>query len=278
MFEFRRLLTDLHKTEMWAIDHPTAKDDICRLDLPRILCLHGGGTNARIFRTQCRVLEAMLKPHFRLCYAQAPFFSQPGPDVQTVYSNYGPFRAWLRWSPDNAVGETDGVSDEIITAIDLAVRQDNLSGASGEWVGILGFSQGAKIGASILKAQQQNMRTGSPRLRTTAPSWQTFRFGILLAGRGPLVHFPTISNIDSTCGKLGRLSIPTIHVHGINDANLQLHRKLLHEHCEDGSASLIEWYGGHRVPVTTQAVSLVVDEMLSVFHDTGTKWPSTPVL
>ena len=38
---------------------------------------------------------------FRLCYAQAPFTSQPGSDVTAVYKTFGLFRAWLRWLPEN---------------------------------------------------------------------------------------------------------------------------------------------------------------------------------
>jgi len=253
---------------MWATNHRTVlRIDRVHLNMPRILCLHGGGTNARIFRAQCRVLEAMLKPYFRLCYAEAPFLSQAGPEVQAVYDNFGPFRAWLRWDPDNAVGETDGVSDEIIAAIDLAVKQDDSSGASGEWVGILGFSQGAKVGASILKAQQLQMRNSRRQMQN--PAWQTFQFGVLLAGRSPLVEFST-TTIDTSSNRadLARLAIPTIHVHGMTDTNLHLHRKLLDEHCEKGSTSVVEWNGGHRVPVTTPVVSMVVDKMLSVFQHT----------
>lgn len=65
------------------------KTDIANLHLPHILCLHGGGTNARIFRVQCRVLEAQLKNKFRLCYAEAPFASNAGPDVLSAYKNGG---------------------------------------------------------------------------------------------------------------------------------------------------------------------------------------------
>lgn len=165
-----------HEAEGTTFDFELAvKNDDDRLNLPRILMLHGGGTNARIFRAQCRILEAALRPNFRFCYAQAPFLSQAGPDVQKVYSHLGPFRAWLRWSPDS-VGDDNCVTDEILSAIDLAVRLDNAAGATGEFVGILGFSQGAKIGASLLKAMQM-------RGRSVRPSWQTFRFGVLLAGR-----------------------------------------------------------------------------------------------
>jgi predicted esterase len=237
-------------------DHETR-----RMHLPRIMCLHGGGTNTRIFRAQCRVLERMLRPHFRLCYAQAPFFSQAGPDVQSVYSDFGPFRAWLRWSPDNAVGEVDGVSEEIIAAIDSAMEEDNSYGADGEWVGLLGFSQGAKICASILHSQQERARGQH--------HWPNFRFAMLIAGRGPLVALHSAkSNAARDASRLAHLHIPTIHVHGLNDPNLHLHRRLFYEHCKGNSASLIEWDGGHRVPVKTGHVRTLVDEVLAVFQRT----------
>src|ERR1700722_18740540 len=70
------------------VDDPT-------LHLPRILCLHGGGTNARIFRAQCRVIRAHLISLSRLVFAEAPFPSPPGPDVESVYGDWGPFRSWL---------------------------------------------------------------------------------------------------------------------------------------------------------------------------------------
>lgn len=57
------------------------------LHFPRILCLHGGGTNARIFRMQCRVLERSLSRSFRLVYAEGLFPAQPGSDVIYVYKN-----------------------------------------------------------------------------------------------------------------------------------------------------------------------------------------------
>lgn len=162
---------------MWHEAESQQHDDRRHLSLPRILALHGGGTSARIFRAQCRVLETTLKPHFRFCYAQAPFLSQAGPDVHKVYNEFGPFRAWLRWSPDS-IGDEECVTEEILSAIDLAVQEDNAAGATGEFVAVLGFSQGAKIAASILKAVQTCRRM-------LEPQWQIFRslaFGVLMAG------------------------------------------------------------------------------------------------
>src|SRR5690349_18966549 len=82
------------------------------LHLPRILCLHGGGSNATVFRTQCRILIAGLKSHFRLVFADAPFISQAGPCVLSVYADCAPFRRWLRWTPDHPeISAADAIAD-----------------------------------------------------------------------------------------------------------------------------------------------------------------------
>lgn len=227
-----------------------------RLHLPRILCLHGGGTNCRIFRAQLRVLERMLIPYFRLCYAQAPFTSpQPGPDVLSVYEKFGPFRAWLRWSPDDPAGDTNGVAEEIITSVERAMREDDLAGADGPFVGLLGFSQGAKVCASILRAQQS---------RRDHHHWQNFLFAVLIAGRAPLIQLEPIDHDDCRENE-DLLDVPTVHVHGLNDPNLHLHRRLLHDHFKPSSTSLMEWDGDHRIPLKTKDVTRLVAEILAAF-------------
>ena len=91
---------------------PKYKAESSTLHLPRILCLHGGGTNARIFRAQCRALITQLESEYRLVFAQAPFDSHAGPDVLSVYSQWGPFRRWLRWrAEDMLIRPKDAVSE-----------------------------------------------------------------------------------------------------------------------------------------------------------------------
>jgi hypothetical protein len=95
------------------------------LNLPRLLCLHGGGANARIFRAQCRVLERALFPTCRLCFAEAPFPSQAGPDVVSVYAAFSPFKAWLHWGPDDAERDSGtAVVREIQSALLYAMAED----------------------------------------------------------------------------------------------------------------------------------------------------------
>ncbi|KAL2828478.1 hypothetical protein BDW59DRAFT_159684 [Aspergillus cavernicola] len=81
---------------------------------------YSGGTNARIFRAQCRGLVAQLKSEFRLVFAQAPIPSHAGSDVLSVYGQWDPFRRWLRWRTEHPL-----VSPlEIIRAIDDSLEDE----------------------------------------------------------------------------------------------------------------------------------------------------------
>lgn len=257
------------------------------LHFPRILCLHGGGTNARIFRIQCHVLERSLSRSFRLVYAEGLFPAQPGPDVISVYKSYGPFKAWQRLTPsDGPDGSAQGTINLIEEALFAAMHADDRRGATGEFVALLGFSQGAKMAASILHMQQ--MRHQRPSW-TPYGKWPDFRFGVLLAGRGPLVCLapemtvptglvdatkPATTTMEDVFTSINGsneniLQIPTIHVHGLQDPGLELHREMLRSYCSPGSVTLIEWDGDHRLPIQTKHVNPIVEQIHSLAIQTG---------
>ncbi|KAK2042690.1 hypothetical protein LZ31DRAFT_555888 [Colletotrichum somersetense] len=240
------------------------------LTLPRILCLHGGGTNARIFGAQCRALRRQLGPSFRLVFADAPFPSPAGPDVTSVYgdSEWGPFRSWF---PAHAATTPATLDEHAIASLDAwlasAIRDDDGLGATGKLIGLLGFSQGAKVAGSLLLRCQRQRRhasssssngDGCPRLTDVC-------FAVLLAGRAPLLSM----DATSSDAHPDVLTLPTVHVHGLNDAGLSLHRDLLHRCCDAGTARLVEWDGDHRVPIKTGDVAAVVAEVLAVAYETG---------
>lgn len=160
-----------------------------------------------------------------------------------------------------------------------AMAEDDSKSATGEWVALLGFSQGAKICANLLLSQQQRLRNNNcVQGNVTA----TFHFGVLLAGRGPLTSSVTHATLESRCPLAKkveptehcthynatpvpeRLCMPTIHVHGTKDPGLELHRNLLKQYCDSESAMIVEWDGGHRVPIKTKDIVLVVQEIHSL--------------
>ena len=262
------------------------------LTLPRILCLHGGGTNARIFRMQCRVLEGTLRSTFRLVYAEAPFPAQPGPDVTSVYKNHGPFKAWLRITSSDATHEPSHVIERINSSIEAAMHADTQAGATGEWIALLGFSQGAKLAASILYAQQVLKQR---YVGVDSAIWPNFRFAVLMAGRGPLVwlllenYRHIASNFDICAGLVDVttpsvgvkepdipvdsdahiLRIPTVHIHGLQDPGLRLHRALLNNYFDQELVRVVEWEGAHRVPLKRKDVDAVVQEIYALARATG---------
>ena len=171
----------------------------------------------------------------------------------------------------------------IENAVRDAIEEDDDMGGSGPWVAVLGFSQGAKIGASILFDQQLRTERGIGQRN----GWPEFKFGVLLAGRGPLVSLsPELGTLlgmaeASSSSVLSpseerdfppmesSLAVPTVHVHGLHDPGLELHRKMLRRCCEAKSARLVQWEGEHRVPIKTNDVAVVVNAILAVARETG---------
>jgi hypothetical protein len=258
---------------------------------PRLLCLHGGGVNGAIFEAQSRSIVRHLQHSFRLVWADAPFFCDPHPDIVPVYGSHGPFRRWLRWLPEHHEIDDESCIDEIGYAIRSAMEDDDRAGATGEWVGLVGFSQGAKLSASLLLEQQareekakQDGKSGSG-IGPIGIAGITWRFGLLLAGRAPLSNLnPTVQKSRAlvSAGDLSDgfrfseevdadavLNKPTIHVHGMADPGLHLHRILLNEYCEKGSTRLIEWEGAHRIPIKSKDVEPVVAAVYDVAEQTG---------
>ncbi|KAI9832631.1 MAG: hypothetical protein M1819_004216 [Sarea resinae] len=252
------------------------------LHLPRILCLHGGGTNAEIFRIQCRALIAQLKPHFRLCFANAPFVSPPHPAMIPIFQDHGPFRCWLRWSLQQPELDATTVFDDIQRSLQTAMAEDDCHGATGEWVALLGFSQGAKVAASLLFRQQLRAeRLGKQN------AGSNYGFAVLLAGRAPLISFDPDLVVSSAMPDASQITtnlsypessfrthdqvlrLPTVHVHGLRDPGIELHRCLLEEYCEEGSTRIVEWDGEHRLPIKSKDVVAVVDQIVDVARQTG---------
>ena len=50
---------------------------------------------------------------------------------------------------------------------------------------------------------------------------------------------------------------------------MDMNKRLTDGYCEKGSTRVVEWEGGHRVPLKKRDVAAVVEEMLSVASKTG---------
>jgi hypothetical protein len=265
------------------------------LSLPRLLCLHGGGVTAEIFRLQSRSIITALTPYFRLVFADGPFLCNAGPGMIPVYQDYGPYRRWLRWLPEHA--EVQGGDAEAVQLIEGKMREameaDDARGATGEWVGLMGFSQGAKLAASVLYETQLRQEKAEKEAGEVNGMYGGFdeednilglaggkwKFAICMAGRAPLVNLSGLASGSKTMVKAAEVSegfkfdqeenvnvlrLPTVHVHGLKDPGLHLHRKLLETYCHPHTTIVAEWEGEHRIPLKSVDVGKVVDATLQV--------------
>jgi predicted esterase len=244
------------------------------LSLPRILCIHGGGVNASIFRAQFRAFlsHPRLKDRYRFVFVDAPFFCDEGVGVHPVYSAWGPFRRWFRWLDSHPAIEPSACQYELEYTLERCMSSDE---GTGEWVATLGFSQGAKLACSLLYEQQISERAEGP-----------WKYAVILAGRAPLVslcpeaeEFPWMQSAGGLADQADtesilerpdmKLRLPTLHVHGLKDEGLHLHRALVQNYCAPGTASLVEWDGPHRIPIKKSDVDRIVDAWIELADEYG---------
>ena len=187
--------------------------------LPRILCLHGGGASAVIFKIQTIRLASLLRAHFHLVYVDAPFTCPPGMGVLPVFETAGPY---YRWTP---VKEGDDVA-RVRTAIRKAMIEE---GDGMPFVGVMGFSQGAMLAAGIL--MEQCLRGGG-----LAGEDVTFKFGVFFVPGFPPIgldsRYTALGDLyEYGKGELdpryvGAIKIPSVHLHGLRDPVLEKSRAL----------------------------------------------------
>ena len=177
----------------------------------------------------------------------------------------------MKWLQEHLDLEADTVISEIEYSLRTAMERDP---GTGEWVGLLGFSQGANVAASMLYERQ--LRIEAEKDPDAAGfGGEKWRFAIFMAGRAPLVSLSDLTENDEALRSAAetpkwtnpavkiplktRLRLPTVHVHGLLDQGLVWHRKLRDEYCDEKAASLVEWEGDHRIPFKSADVRLVVD-------------------
>jgi pimeloyl-ACP methyl ester carboxylesterase len=257
------------------------------LHLPRILCLHGGGVNAQVFRLQCRGLCRALEASFRFVFVDAPYLSPADPGIMATYAELQPFRRWLRWQVDQPNPGPEAICRDIDHALEDAMTGDSALGATGDWVAVMGFSQGAKVAASLLLRQ----RLRAEKLADFENNSNTnFKFGVILAGRAPLVAlhpgltdslaladadelttgaFAQVTGSTFLQGSDHLLSLPTLHVHGTKDPGLANHQRLLADFCRPGTTRVVEWNGDHRVVIQPADVAAVAGAIVALARETG---------
>jgi predicted esterase len=242
--------------------------------LPAILCLHGAGTNATIFRLQARMLVRKLSTSFRFIFVEAPFESLPGPGIVPTYEGMTPY---LWWHCDGNAAERFDISIEEVRRRKQVVRKmlaDHLSDES--VVGIMAFSQGARVATGVCLDSVLGAR---------------LKFAILIAATFPAlgidehddgeVSTPALEfgKVDQVSGKepsgisastRSLISIPSVHVQGTSDPWKAESARLRDAYFVEGDADLVTFSGAHTVPVKPVDVAKVVSAVLKAWEKSRT--------
>ncbi|KAI0867636.1 serine hydrolase FSH [Hypoxylon argillaceum] len=208
--------------------------------LPKILCLHGSGTNAAIFRIQAIRLGRLLQPHFELVYVDGFIDTPPGPGVLPFFEGMEPYKRWL----------TDFDAHDEIPWPDLE-KLVEVFNSNGPFVGIIGFSQGAKAATHLIRWLEQR--------------GQQLDFLALFAGTVP-------RRLDYGTERWDALIKPTIitrsiHVIG-DDDEWRGESEGLMEHYDKFSRSLLRFKGAHHMPIDT-ATNEQLAALIIACHEEG---------
>jgi len=209
--------------------------------LPRILCLHGGGTSALIFKIQTRRIQYALRNKFNFVFVDAPFESGPGPGVLPVFEECGPYYQWI-YAPNPLMGQK-----RVRQVLREAIKADG-----GEFVGLLGFSQGGRLTAGLL-ADLQNKED------TNLPAW---KFGVCLCASYPPYSLDYARKVAAGEEWKGEsdgngeirepeahelIRIASVHVRGTDDPHLEKGRRLV-KYFDKETLTSMEFKMSHNLP------------------------------
>ncbi|KAH8597966.1 serine hydrolase FSH [Bisporella sp. PMI_857] len=216
---------------------------------PAILCLHGGGTNSTIFNVQMIRIQRALAEHFTFVFPDGPYETGAGPGVLPFFEGCDPFFRWI--SRDGEVDLSAKVRDLLLASEAEQRRKDGRG-----FVGVLGFSQGARVASGLLLEQQLRGKDGGE-------GGKGLGFGVFLNGTSPVLGY----GLGEEERKV-RLSCLTLHVVGLEDPWREESRRLLNDHCERDSAVLLEFPVGHRLPTVEEDTEKIKDEILRMWRET----------
>lgn len=240
---------------------PPFPSDPSTAHLPAILCLHGGGSNATVFKIQTRRLYWRLSSRFRFVFAQGPIEGEPGWGMLPTFASLAPFHRWVsrRFQPGER-GDEMVPTAEVEVMDDIILRAMEENGGRSSFVGVMGFSQGARLAAGLVLRQQLE-------LRERGFSKWGFRFGVFIGG-----PFPPFGLVDEDWQLdypvMGQL--PTVHAWGRSD-HVRQGAKELADACDGADTFVMDFEGGHHLPLTDGEAEELCGLIVDAWHAAGGK-------
>lgn len=221
-----------------------------------------------IFKIQTRRLQWALRSTFKFVFVDGPFPSGAGPGVLPAFAGCDPYFRWL--IPESQTPEQD--QRRVRQVLRKVIKDDG-----GEFVGVLGFSQGARLTAGLLADQEE---------RNAAEGMPNWSFGVMLCGAFPPLSL-SLARTPSTKPSQGVdeygetrepdedeiIHIPSVLVRGTLDPHCERGRRLVKYFDQETATSLVFKMGHHLPGAAGDTTSdkgdtqRIVDAILKAYAD-----------
>ncbi|KAK2737578.1 hypothetical protein FQN55_001008 [Onygenales sp. PD_40] len=287
--------------------------------LPAILCLHGAGTSSEILHIQTIRLRRELSDRFSFVFVDAPFETEPGPGVLPVFADVGPYYTWVDPRPSSPPPRSserrddeadkngkggDGNSPEqpaqrvsrlskqrgrsqlmppqTVEVIEEAVRRQVEKDGRG-FVGVLGFSMGARLAAGLVLEQQQQAAKnqgvsvqngdGGNDVPNGEQQETTFKFSVSICGTFPPITrlHDLVDHEDPARDKitLSQIEIPALHILGLKDPWFAQGELMATTHFSPATRTVRRLDMGHHLPLQKEDNMVLVNGILDMARKTG---------
>jgi hypothetical protein len=139
--------------------------------------------------------------------------------------------------------------------------------AGGRVIGLIGFSQGTRVVAGLLRASEIRRELG-----TQEESWCDFQLGLSVCASYPPGLMPqSVAKLmkdgeEEVWGK--KITSPTFHVQGKQDEWIWAGQGLIEKHYEvgEGKSEVVQWDMGHHYPVEVEQSERITEWMVGVLR------------
>jgi hypothetical protein len=232
---------------------------------PIILCLHGGGSTSTVFKIQTRRLIWSLGTQFRFVFVDGPHKGEPGFGMLPVFESCAPFYRWVTRKWKLGEGDTEATPEEEAGLVDEVLDRVVEAEAGGDWervVGLLGFSQGARLVGGLLL--RQRVRDARVEGGTMEGKWR-FKFGVMVGG-----PFPPIAMSEDVNAEQYELlrGIPTVHAWGKED-HVKSGCEEMRKACDSDVCFSMQFTGGHHMPLKDVEAKDLCDLIMAAWYASG---------
>jgi predicted esterase len=208
--------------------------------LPKILCLHGGGSSAAIFKCQLRLLQKALQTQFQLVFIDAPLEANAGPGILPVFEGCDPY---YRWASDDQNLTPHQRQEEELQALHYV---QDIMHEYGPFEVVLGFSQGARVAAALLSQG--------------ALVAESLLF-VFICGTYPLFATPSPQHMHMLPTRV------SVHYIGQHDPWRSESEQLLETCSRWSSVKVVKSIGGHHIPTQKHKVAELAEAVMAAYEE-----------